>query len=1254
MNPFFNLNNDNLGRLDASVSTLAFRSLLWCEAIRVGLSPHKVIISLRTNVSDGGIDARIDGQGGIDSLLCQGVTYFQVKAGQSFKPWTKSQLQKELFGSVKEPSKKSLAPLVRECLDLKGRYVLVSFGHDLTPQQQSKAKTTIADLLKSCGYKKANIEVIGQGQLLGLFSLYPSLTLQLLGRRESPFLYINAWKELSDMTPRLNLAAPQNEVIEKIRAALRGTDFQHVRVIGEPGIGKTRLVLEALTTDDLSPLVLYVPHAEDFQRSQLFNELLRGDVCHFALIVVDECAEKDRASIWNSLKGKKNVKLITIDHGPERSRDEAMLLIDCPPLPEDQVKAIIESYLPKSASVSHWVEWCDGSPRVAHAVGENLKQSPDDLLKPPATVPMWERFVAGYDRLDSKQAQDALTVLRHVALFKKFGFEEPVSDEARFISQIIQDVDPAITWPRFQEIVTRLRERRILQGKRTLFIVPKALHIYLWIGYWNNYGRGFDFEDFLKRMPSGLQHWFLQLFIYAHVSPVARDIVRNILSARGPFHKKEFLMSEAGTRFLGYLAEADPGATLLLLEQTLGTWPRNDLKGFETGRQNIVWALEKIAVWREYFLRAAHLLIKLSLAENSNYSNNATGTLHGLFKIGIGWAATQASHDERFPLIEELLSNDLDSKELGLSLCKQWLSTHGGIRIVGPEYQGLRPEIEFWRPKTWGEIFNAWKLVWRLLFSVSRAWEDKERCKANNTMIETGFPLLRHANIADEVMEILLELAEDSATDVKYLTHILIQTQRFRVDKLPKGILNKLRQLDKKLTGDSFWGRFSRYVLNTTWDEDHVMRGEEMKPSKVPLQRVRTLVREMTADIELFYKHLPKLVSAEGHRLYQFGAMMAEELESPKILEAVLAAQIQGLPQLKTQFIRGYFSGMRNRDRETWESAILDLFENETTTPLGIQAAIGSGITPAILRRLLSLYKAGKVESDVFGILRWQINHEDIPSDLVEEVLSTLVRSSDENALRVAIEIADSYFLDKEKPRACEETVLFSLLTADIFFCGRMETMVGYHWHSVAKGFIERFPERDLDLFSAILSHVDELSSLRSMSYPSQIADIISKKHPDAAWAMISKMFEERENIYRIVSWLGDDFGFGEGSTPGAIRFFDPNAVIAWIALDSAQRARKLLPCLPKTLDERDGGGLTRLFIERFGNYEELSDDLISHFWTGGWSGPESAYLSRKRENARRWISETKSSKILSWLYRYVEYLSKRITSAEIHEEREF
>ena len=188
MNTIFSLENKVLGRLDAISATRTFRNLLWCEAWRSGLSPHRAVISLRTNVSDGGIDARVDGSPTVDSVLVRGMTYFQVKSGDVFKPWQLGLLKKELFGSPKaKPSRDTLAPGIRTCLQARGRYVIITFGQDLTPEQHTKTKGALVELLKACGYKNPRVGVLGQGQLLGLITLFPSLALELLGRNGLPF-----------------------------------------------------------------------------------------------------------------------------------------------------------------------------------------------------------------------------------------------------------------------------------------------------------------------------------------------------------------------------------------------------------------------------------------------------------------------------------------------------------------------------------------------------------------------------------------------------------------------------------------------------------------------------------------------------------------------------------------------------------------------------------------------------------------------------------------------------------------------------------------------------------------------------------------------------------------------------------------------------------------------------------------------------------------------------------------------------------
>lgn len=1254
--PIFSVDSRILSDLNAEAATISFRDLLWCEARRVGLSPHKVVISLKTDVADGGIDARVDGSATTDSVLTKGLTYFQIKAGLGFKPWLTGALKKELFGSsTATPKRDRLAPGIRECFRNRGRYVLVSFGHDLLPKQHLVAKKTLNELLRACGYPKPAVEVLGQGQLIGLFSAFPSLALGLLGKGNVSFITVDEWKARADMTQPLQLSDAQEHVIEQIRDGLCGTQHKHIRLIGEPGLGKTRLVLEAVSTEDLAPMVLYVPHAEEFQRGQLFNELLRKDTPENAILVIDECSERERASIWNAFRHKTGMHLVTIDHGPEQSRDEAMLVLDLPRLPDEQIRAILASYLPKGTDPSHWVSWCEGSPRVAHAVGENLKLNPDDLLKPPATVPIWERFIAGYEKLDSTISQQTLTVLRHVALFTKFGFEDPLTQEAKFICQLVQEADPSITWQRFQELVGRLRQRRILQGKRTLFIVPKALHIYLWIDYWNVHGRDFSFRDFFDAVPSQLQNWFLQFFIYGHASPVARDAIAKILSPAGPFSDREFLAGKAGTRFINYLAEADPANTLALIERTLGKWTRGDLLAFKDGREDIVWALEKIAVWKKYFQRAAKVLIKLSLTENSNYGNNSTGILRGLFSIGMGWAPTQSPPVERFPIIEELLqSQDEREIELGLSLCEQWLSTRGGIRVVGAEYQGLRPELEFWRPQIYGEVFEAWQLCWRHLYSVSRNWTRERRQLANRILVEAGLELAGFKAVSEEVLQALSELTEDEATDQRHFTHGLIQRLRFRTDRFPKGVVTKLRDLDKKLTGQSFWGRFSRFVLNTNWDEDYEVKGAKVRKLSTPSRRVEKLVDEVVKQPSLLTEYLPKIVNAEGHRLGQFGRLLAMKLSKDTVLNQIIEAQMNADLSKNTQFIGGYFAGFRAGNPGGWEKCVEGLLASEQTRDLGVTVIQWSGTSESVLRILLGMFRSKRVNASVFNRLAWNAPKEGLSVDLVEDVLRALVESNDEQALVVAIELADFYFFSKEEPRSCNEELLFRLIKAPCFFRRDHNTRVGHEWYTVAKGFRNRFPSRDLQLFNVILSQGKDNLGFRHSNYPTQIADAIARDHPDDAWAIISQILEsDEERSWHLEMWLGEEFSFDEDKMVGPTRVLNPKAVMGWVARDPKNRARKILRCLPKTLDEMHGGKLTKLFIEAFGE-GEFDESLMTHFWTGGWSGPESAYLAGKRDRARQWLSEIKSGKILGWLYRYIDHLNELIAHAEMSEERRF
>lgn len=92
---------EQLAALDVSEAVKFVAELLWAEVRRLGVPTTHVHISMRINVPDGGVDASIDtGDSAVltSSFIPNARCAFQIKAGESFKPWQEADIRKELFG----------------------------------------------------------------------------------------------------------------------------------------------------------------------------------------------------------------------------------------------------------------------------------------------------------------------------------------------------------------------------------------------------------------------------------------------------------------------------------------------------------------------------------------------------------------------------------------------------------------------------------------------------------------------------------------------------------------------------------------------------------------------------------------------------------------------------------------------------------------------------------------------------------------------------------------------------------------------------------------------------------------------------------------------------------------------------------------------------------------------------------------------------------------------------------------------------
>ena len=427
---------------------------------------------------------------------------------------------------------------------------MVCTGIDPVESQRQQTYSHIEEHLRQCGYSDPKVEVFTQNTLIGFLESFPSLALDVKGLGTADFQTHQSWSNNADMQVPFIAEEAQDELIEKIRSELREkVNAVHVRVLGEPGIGKTKLVLEATRTDDLAPLVIYCTPAE-FRARGLRREILREDNHFSAVLIVDECDPTSRHDIWNELQNQgPRIKLISIYNDYDPVAGSGISELETSRLSDDQISTIIQGHGVSEEHADRYIDFCDGSPRMAHHTGKVLMTHPGDPSQLLSDDYLYKKF---YDFGDSQEeVQQRELVLQYIALFKRFGFGQPVVVDAQAIAEKVKEANPLITWSRFQQIVDDLKRRKILQGQSTLYITPKALHIKLWVEWWRIYGTSFDLEIFSQGLPpeSKLIDWFHEMFRYAAESEPASRIVKDLLGPNGPFEDGEYLNTREGSRF---------------------------------------------------------------------------------------------------------------------------------------------------------------------------------------------------------------------------------------------------------------------------------------------------------------------------------------------------------------------------------------------------------------------------------------------------------------------------------------------------------------------------------------------------------------------------------------------------------------------------------------------------------------------------------------------------------------------------------
>ncbi|MEO5928252.1 MAG: hypothetical protein ABIO72_06000 [Patescibacteria group bacterium] len=1263
MNPgAFTIQPAELEALEPARANDIFCALLRIEARALEIPISEIVASTNINDGDGGIDASANNTSEkSSSVIHLGRNGYQIKAGANFSP-TEGGFKAELFCQGKYVGKDNLKSAIKRLMDDGGTYWVLVFQREFNDQQRNDAKQVCEGLFRGCGYLDPKVVILGQSDIADLLSRYTSLVL-LLRPSDGRFRPHSEWFRIGAFEGDLIIGDSQKTVIDGIRKELSESGDQaiHIRLIGEPGLGKSRLVYEATSTDEYAPLVVY-GMGGDFQGSELLRRL--EDPAHQvrAILVVDECDGDAAAAIWRQLKSAgSRIRIISISNDWEQYSGETKYF-SMPPLGDEEIRRILMGYQIQSEIALKWSDLCDGFPRVAHVIGLNLQRFPEDVFREPDIGRVWNRYIAGDLDPNSAEASQRRMVLRELSLFKKFGYTKNFKGEFSFLAKRIHALDPLLTEAKQREIIRIFQQRKVLQGEATLYITPKAVQIILWLEWWDMNADAFDPDQFTEGMPPQLVEWFKRMFEYAGGSEACKKVVSKLLAADGPFSGSDFLNARQESDFFFTLSMIDPDSAIDILEKTIGTWSIEQLKNLHDGRRGVIDTLENAAKWGRLFPRAFKLLTRLALAENEAYANNSSGILTDLFANGAGEIApTELPPVERLPYLESLIfSDNAEERRLGIEAAKTALKVDGFVRFLSSRFALVQPKPQLWRPTTRQEHIDAFLDVVRLLNRAAADLPNETEAKKVSYVFVDELPrLVLHLEISEELIPMYRDLYLKNRLEKQQLLREIGSLLHYYSKEIKSEVLESWTAFKNELTGSEYKDRLERFATMDVMEEEF---GDDGKLLDVIEQRIGELAdQSLKGHKEEFLQNIDRLIKAESINTNRFGNKLGQKDEAfgflPAILEAQRRSEYKGDPCL----LGSYLSAMADRDVDKYETVMTELAEDGILAPLIPQLIWRARLTDRCADILIALGQKNKIEIRLFKLFESGGTLRSISEKTFQKIVQYLLSRHEMGSSSIALGLLHTYYFYIDKTKIIPEDLGYEALVA-MLDPGKEDispyrSRDDYEWTEIAKAYIDLYAAKRPALLEEIVDGFGRdgtpLSGFISRSH--DVLTNLAQFMPKEVWHTVTKRLGPPiDSIsYHLSHWLRGEGGFGR-EIYRPISLFSVDDVFSWVEEDAGKRAWYIASFVPNYFFRTEGQVCwAREVLVRYGDREDVRRNMAANFSTEGYSGPASMHYEARKKELLDFDKGETDRNVKEWIHEYVKYLDERIESERLDEERD-
>lgn len=972
-----------------------------------------------------------------------------------------------------------------------------------------------------------------------------------------------------------------------------------VRLSGLSGLGKSRLIFEYINScDDLTEnnILIFDGSSNNSEIKLSLKQALEDGAA--GLAVIENCSVGLHNYIGRELDSTSaELKVITIgfDHDPVETSVHIKLEI----LTTEAIGKIVSQVLPgfSTYDIEKITTFVEGYPLLALLIAERYRD--DGVLNSEVRE---EAFVNRLINPKENLSNEKLRILKVCSLFDIFRVDGMNQAEVEYIINLSE-----ASRSDFDQLITSFSDRQIINKVGSFArIVPKPLAVYLAVKWWEESLDGTK-TILITKMPDSMLHSFCNQIKYLDSSIKVQDFVEGVCSKFSPFGQAGLLLTTKGSKLFRSLVEVNPKATSDALYRIFDLADDSEIELISGDvRRNLVWALEMLCFHKSYFEKSSWCLFKLACFENESYSNNSVGQFSQLFRWQL--SGTEANFDQRLEALNKALQLDDENADLVIiEAIETAISTHGGTRTVGAEYQGTKPSMEEWRPEVCQEIFDYWQQLFHILLRLSEKSYALEAVK--KTIGNRIRGLIGPGSIAmlDELITAIIEKNGKYWPSVNQaITHAL----EYDKDEMHEKSLVALLKWQDLLSPDehNIKEQLTLVVLDPSRDFQEDESGQLINVAGLEaMDFAKSFIS--VADLIPYIGYI--LEFKEQKQSWVFGRELSLRLsrEESNILFSELVKYLLTDRNCKFDFIAGYLSGTYTLHESIWRKYV-DVFSTNIQLCRHYSKAVRSGkCTIDQLKTLIGFIKEDDL--DVYSAVMF--SHGRALDHLSEEQVSYFcleLCQVSPKAAWAAFDILSMYMYgnkdyDFNKLKSVLESLLFKV---SFHKDGKIKQNDGFHWlkavDKLIVGNLEFSKKLLIFIVEQVISDDTDHSDLWNVFHPAFYK--IFENFADDIWLEFSQvvvLITVPMQRYRIKELFGSAKE-SDGKSNSVFTLVDEDKIISWCENEAA------LLMVAHSLELFDSSGESRIpnkllirLIDRFGQNKKFLDQIRMNFNSRSWMG---------------------------------------------------